>query len=179
MKDLVSHILDTGMDIGTRSSLKLVLMRLGYDDSLVDQIYIRVKNEANLEAYLKVPFSQRAVFLPQCLRNAKLCKAELGEEGYVCAKCGSCAIAQLKEEAEKLGYAGFYIVPGGSMVFRILKKRPFKAVLGVACYFELADSVEKASLFHVPCQGVPLIRDGCKDTMVDPDEVLAMIRKTR
>lgn len=179
MKDVVSHIIDTGMEIGTRSSLKLVLMRLGYDINLVDQIYIKIKNDANKDSFSKVPFGERAVFLPQCLRNSKTCQAVLGDEGYVCAKCGGCVIGRITEEAQRLGYGGIFIVPGGSMVFKIMKKHKFKAVLGVACYFELADSMEKTNLFHVPAHGVPLLRDGCKDTLVDPDEVIeAMAMKS-
>jgi hypothetical protein len=179
MKDVVSHILDTGMDIGTRSSLKVVLMRLGYEVNLVDQVYIRIKNDANLDGYLKVPYDKRAAFFPQCLRNVKVCRAELTEEGYACAKCGSCEIARFKAEAEALGYGGFYVVPGASMVFKIMKRRSFKAALGVACYFELADAVEKSTLFHIPCHGVPLLRDGCKDTIVDVDDVMAAMRRRR
>ena len=179
MKDVVSHIIDTGMEIGTRSSLKLVLMRLGYDISLVDQIYIKIKNDANKDSFAKTAFKERGVFVPQCLRNAKLCKAELGDEGYVCMKCGNCDIGKIKTEAERLGYGGVYVVPGGSMVFKIMKKHAFKAVVGVACYFELADSMEKSTLFHIPCQGVPLLRDGCKDTLVEADEVFVVMAKKR
>jgi hypothetical protein len=179
MNDLVSAILDTGMDIGTRSSLKAVMLRLGLDVNMVDQVYCKTKNDAHAGEFARVAFIDRAVFVPQCLRNSKDCKAPLTEEGYACVKCGACPIGRLKSEAERIGYGGFFVVPGGSMVFKIMMKRKFKAVLGVACYFELADSMEKASLYGVPAQGVPLSRDGCKDTMVAVEPVVEKMSKRR
>jgi hypothetical protein len=179
MKDLVRAILDTGMDIGTRSSLKAVMLKMGLDVNMVDQIYVKTKNDVHTIEFARVPFSERAVFVPQCLRNSEKCKAPLTEDGYACLKCGACPIGKLKAEAERLGYGGFYIVPGGSMVFKIMKKRKYRAVLGVACFFELADSMEKASLYGVPSQGVPLTRDGCKDTQVDWEPVVEKMSKRR
>jgi hypothetical protein len=179
MKDLVSAILDTGMDIGTRSSLKAVMLKLGFDVNMVDQLYVKMKNDAHAKEFAVIAFSDRAVFVPQCLRNSEKCKAPLTDEGYQCLKCGACPIGKIKAEAERLGYGGFYIVPGGSMVFKIMAKRKYKAVLGVACYFELADSMEKASLYGVPSQGVPLSRDGCKDTQVNVEPVVEKMSKRR
>ncbi len=179
MKDLVSAILDTGMDIGTRSSLKAVMLKLGFDVNMVDQLYVKMKNDAHAREFAMVAFADRAVFVPQCLRSSGKCKAPLTEEGYACLKCGACPIGRLKSEAECMGYGGFFIVPGGSMVFKIMAKKKFKAVLGVACYFELADSMEKASLYGVPAQGAPLSRDGCKDTLVDPEPVIEKMSKRR
>jgi hypothetical protein len=172
MKDVVSAILDTGMDIGTRSSLKVVMLKLGFDVNLVDQIYVKTKNDAHAAEFSRTPYGERAIFLPQCLRNSAECKAPLTDEGYRCLRCGACPIGRISSEAERLGYGGCYVVPGGSMVFKIMMKRKFKAVLGVACYFELADSMEKASLYKTPAQGVPLTKDGCKDTRVDVEPVL-------
>jgi hypothetical protein len=179
MKDLVTAVQDTGMDIGTRSSLKAVMLKLGMDINMVDQIYVKTKNDVHAKEFAVVAFIDRAVFLPQCLRNSKECKAPLTDEGYACVKCGACPIGKLKAEAERLGYGGFYIVPGGSMVFKIMVKRKFKAVLGVACHFELADSMEKASLYGIPAQGVPLTKDGCKDTQVDVEPVITAMQRHR
>ena len=179
MKNLVSAILDTGMDIGTRSSLKAVMLKMGFNVDMVDQIYCKTKNDAHADEFARIAFADRAVFVPQCLRNSEKCKAPLTEEGYACLKCGACPIGRMKAEAERIGYGGFYVVPGGSMVFKIMVRRKFKAVLGVACYFELADSMEKATLYGIPAQGVPLSRDGCKDTLVDPEPVVEKMSKRR
>jgi len=179
MNDLISAILDTGMDIGTRSSLKAVLLKMGFDINLVDQIYVKMKNDAHATEFAKTPFAERAVFMPHCMRSSEKCKAPMTEDGYQCLKCGACPIGKLKAEAERMGYGGFYIVPGGSMVFKIMARKKYKAILGVACYYELADSMEKASLYHVPVQGVPLSRDGCKDTQVDIEPVVHKMSKYR
>ena len=179
MNDLVSSILDTGMDIGTRSSLKTVMLRLGLDVNLVDQIYVRMKNDAHAAEFAKTQFAERAIFMPHCMRASDKCKAPMTEEGYQCLKCGACPIGKIKAEAERMEYGGFYIVPGGSMVFKIMARKKYKAILGVACYYELADSMEKASLYRIPSQGVPLSRDGCKDTLVSVEPVVEKMSKRR
>ncbi|MFH0816029.1 MAG: DUF116 domain-containing protein [Methanobacteriota archaeon] len=179
MNDLIGAILDTGMDIGTRSSLKAVLLKLGFDINLVDQIYVKMKNDAHAAEFARTAFTERAVFMPHCMRSSEKCKAPMTDEGYQCLKCGACRIGKIKSEAERLGYGGFYIVPGGSMVFKIMARRKYKAIIGVACYYELADSMEKASLFRIPAQGVPLGRDGCKDTLVEVEPVVDKMSKRR
>ncbi len=103
---------------------------------------------------------KRLIFLPQCLRNSKNCQAELTEKEYVCKKCGSCDIAEIVETAEKLGYKHLYIVPGGSMIYRILKSLEMDsfACLGVACLPELCEASERLTLKDIPHQCVPCER---------------------
>lgn len=44
----------------------------------------------------------------------------------------------ITEYAKNLGYEHVYVVPGGSMVYRILKEnKDVRAALGVACLSEL------------------------------------------
>ncbi|MEW5936447.1 MAG: DUF116 domain-containing protein [Candidatus Thermoplasmatota archaeon] len=177
MKDLVRAVLDTGMDIGTRTALQRILSKLGFDIEIVDDLYIKLKNETNRDAFSKIPFGERILLLPQCLRSSQQCKAPLGDEGYECQSCGACIIAEVKKHAKDMGYAGVYVVPGGSMVMKIVKRRKPKAVLGIACNFELAEGAEKLGMMRIPCQGVPLLRDGCKDTLADIDQILEAMRR--
>ncbi|WP_461866736.1 DUF116 domain-containing protein [Thermococcus sp.] len=96
---------------------------------------------------------------PQCLRNIRSCPAEFGKYGFECAKCGLCVIGDIIEYCEKIGYKQFYIVPGGSLVKKILKemvpKGEIKAAIGIACWSELAEAAEKLSMLKIPLQAVP------------------------
>ena len=76
--------------------------------------------------------------------------------------------------AEEKGMKVF-IVPGGSMVFKILEKEMPDAVLGIACHKELIIALEKGKEINLPGQCVPLLRDGCKDTIVDMKKVKDII----
>ena len=63
------------------------------------------------------------------------------------------------------------------MVVNLIKNNGFKAVAGVACMFELCETVEKLGSTKIWSQGVPLLKDGCKDTKVDVNRVMGMIRQ--
>ncbi|KUJ99014.1 MAG: Uncharacterized protein XD43_1318 [Thermococcales archaeon 44_46] len=153
----------------------MALSLISEDEELTDQIYVEIKNKAYKEDFAKVPVEKRAVFIPQCLRNVKECPAEFGEYGWKCTKCGKCSIGDIIEYGEKLGYKQFYIVPGGSLVKKILKEKvpkgEIKAALGIACWPELAEASEKLSILKIPLQAVPLLRAGCINTLVDLERV--------
>lgn len=115
--------------------------------------------------FKSIPNKEKAIFLPHCLRN-KDCKAIMGENGLMCVNCGKCGIGKFKKDAEEKGYKVF-IVPGGSLVKKIIKKNDFKAVLGAACIPEIEqafDFIKKTKLIAV---AVPLLRDGCVNTDID------------
>lgn len=174
MDKLVRRIIELGVDVGTKSALKSALAILGRDDIHIDELYIKIKNELNLPRMKTIQRSERALFLSHCLRNSKNCKAEINGMGYECKHCGSCAISAIKKKAESLGYPVF-IVPGGSMVFKIISEKKPKAVMGVACYVELEQAMEAAGRLGLPNMGVPLSRDGCRDTDVDASKVMEML----
>ena len=93
------------------------------------------------------------------------------DEGYVCKRCGSCDINRILEEAGKLGYRS-YIVPGGSMVYKISEKYQPKAAFGVACYYELEEAISKLARAGIPTRSVPLSKAGCVNTKVDVERVI-------
>lgn len=173
LESIISKLVALGADLNSRSAIKKALNVIGESEVYVDYIYILVKNNAFRKEWSQTPVKKRLVFLPQCLRNSKKCKAELTEYGYICKKCGSCSIFEIIKYAESLGYDKIFIVPGGSMVYKIIREYADKkiAALGVACLPELCEASERLSIKGIAHQSVPLRKTGCVDTEVDVDEV--------
>ncbi len=165
MKKIIQKIVSTGSDISTRKALKASLKILGIKAENIDRLYIDIKNTVNRDSFYRIPVSERAVFLPQCLRKAKECTAKMSEDGYVCRGCTAkdrCKVFKIKEKAEAMGYRVF-IAPGGSLVYKIIKRHGIKAALGIACMNELVDALES---LDIPTQAVELKNDGCVNTDV-------------
>lgn len=167
----IRKVIELGLDLGTKDAVKSTLEALNADTSLLDEIYIGIKNELNKKAFARVPCNERALFISHCLRDSKECKAEMTEMGYVCQRCGACVIKRILDEADRLGYKS-YIVPGGSMIFEIVKKTQPLACFGVACYPEVEEAIGKLARAGIPTRAVPLSRAGCIDTKVDVERVL-------
>ena len=171
IENIIAQLASIGSDLSTRNAVRMALSLISEDEELTDQIYVEIKNKAYKEDLARVPIEKRAVFIPQCLRNVKECPAEFGEYGWECTKCGKCPIGDIIEYGEKLGYKQFYVVPGGSLVKKILKEKvpkgEIKAAIGIACWPELAEASEKLSILKIPLQAVPLLRAGCINTIVD------------
>ncbi|MBA3045888.1 MAG: DUF116 domain-containing protein [Candidatus Thermoplasmatota archaeon] len=167
----VKRLIELGIDLGTKDAVKSTLEALGAETSYIDEIYITLKNHLNMRAFAAVPPNQRLLFISHCLRNISVCKAEMTEDGYVCKRCGSCDINPILDEADRLGYRTF-IVPGGSMVFKIVEKYRPKACFGVACYYELEEAISKLSNAGIPTRSVPLSKTGCVNTKVDVERVI-------
>ncbi|WP_042701760.1 DUF116 domain-containing protein [Thermococcus sp. PK] len=173
--NIIAKLASVGADLSTRNAIRMALSLISEDEELTDQIYVEIKNKAYKEEFAKVPVEKRAVFIPQCLRNVKECPAEFGEYGWKCTKCGKCPIGDIIDYGEKLGYKQFYIVPGGSLVKKVLKEKvpkgEIKAAVGIAWWPELAEANEKLSILKIPLQAVPLLRAGCINTLVDLERV--------
>jgi|Deesub1362A_J573_1020465.scaffolds.fasta_scaffold00016_207 hypothetical protein len=147
----------------------------GLGERIIDEIGIQVRNHLNREKFSTIPGKDRIIVVPQCLRYIK-CPARLDSSiGVACRNCGKCMISELKREAEKLGY-GFYIVPGGSFVQRIIKAVKPKAALGVACVKDLNAAMHDLSKTECIVQGIPLVKDGCVETQVDLKELFRVMR---
>lgn len=102
--------------------------------------------------------SERLLFLPHCLNK-------------------DCSKKLIKEGGER-GYK-VYIVPGSSMVEKILSKYDnIDKIVGIACGKELELAMEYTS--HLSVKGVKiekvkLSKDGCKNTEVNLEEVLKIL----
>jgi hypothetical protein len=58
-----------------------------------------------------------------------------------------------------------YILPGGSCVSKILKTANYEGVVGVACGEEIKISGEILGGGDVAGQAIPLIKNGCANTI--------------
>jgi hypothetical protein len=73
--------------------------------------------------------------------------------------------------AERKGY-DVYILPGGSCVPQILKTRHYQGVVGVACGEETKLSGKMLEGMKVVGQSVPLIKNGCANTIFNIETLL-------
>ncbi len=152
------------------SPIRFIVERIGLNPRYFNSIVVDVKNSINVDNFKKVPPKDRVIVLPQCLRSIK-CPGKLSSvNGIECIRCGLCYIQEFKEKTEPLGYKVF-IVPGGTFVKRILKGIKPKAVLGVACFYDLFEGIRICEKAKIPVQGVLLKTTGCVETIVDWDEV--------
>lgn len=141
-------------------------------------------NPASLQ---EIAPENRILLLPHCLRPSQQCKARYDrEKGLLCTGCSeSCPINRLKIAAEKRGFGGVCIAPGGSLAIRYVKAHQPEAIVAVACEKELEMGVKTVASFsdngsnnntpEMVMLTIPLTRDGCVDTGVDVKAVLEII----
>lgn len=177
MREIISKAASSGLDFTRRGALKSFLSKIDIDPESYDIAFTIIKNSAYERDFARIPYCDRIVFLPHCMKNIEGCKAKLTEDGLRCLRCGKCGIGEIFELAEDLGYRGVYVAPGSSLVKKLILREKPRAVLGVACYLELAEAMEHISLLGTIPQGVPLVKDGCVNTMVDISRVKQVMRK--
>jgi hypothetical protein len=164
------------IDLGTRDAVRSALEVIGSDTEHANEVYIYLKNHINSKIFFSIPVEERFLFISHCLRKTPECPAEITEEGYVCKRCGLCNISEILKEADRLGYKSF-IVPGGSMVFRLVKKYRPKACFGIACYYELEEAIGKLARMKISTRSVPLTKTGCVNTEVDVERVKKTLKE--
>ena len=161
---------------GLESPIKAVFNFFKLETKEIDATLIHLRNKLSQINFSKVPYHERVLFLPQCLRNME-CPAKLGRDGIECVMCErKCNAKEIKREAEKLGYKVF-IATGGSLIERIANKHRPKAIFGVACRSEVKLGLDLLSKFNIPSQGVVLLREGCVNTAADVDEVMRIMKQ--
>ncbi len=122
-----------------------------------------------------VPPSRRLFLLPHCLKHAEGCPAEYDEFGLDCRKCGACSIADYRTMAEDLGYK-VLVAEGSPIVLKIIVSGYIDAIVGVACLNVLEKAIDKILLAGIPCMAVPLLSSDCRNTSVDHEWVVDMIK---
>lgn len=172
---LVLYSFKTGNFLAARAMLlgiillegvvKPIFGALRLDNSIVDNVGVRLRNYINNKEFLKVPCQERIIFMPQCLRSVE-CPAKLSPEGIKCVACGRCGIGEAKKYAEGLGYR-FFIVPGSSFIKRMIKKYRPRAIVGVGCHMEVKEGLDLCHSYALPARGVLLSRAGCVATTLD------------
>lgn len=147
---------------------------LNIEDSLVliqDLIDIQAANLMTRGNFLQT--KKRALFLPHCSRKYMdgRCKAifDTNLPSYICAHCSpDCDVNKADRVAKEKGY-DVYILPGGSCVPKILKTHNYEGIVGVACGEEVKMSLELLSSMSVAGQSVPLLKNGCANTVFNID----------
>ena len=128
-------------------------------------------NKEQSSKFIKNLNKKKALFIPHCLRNIENCRAKHTSEGLKCLGCGKCLISEMKKKATQEGYEVF-IVPGLSMVQKIISKKKYDILIGVGCYNELLTSIKiHETKYKKPAvRLVPLLSDGCVNTDLDLNE---------
>ena len=130
----------------------------------------------------RIPFSQRVLLLPHCLRPSLDCPGRMTKQGLDCGGCDreDCAIYLLRTAAAGVGYGGICVAPGGRLAARFVSEHEPAGVVAVACGKELEQGYEAVGNMALrggmPASAVvPLLVDGCVDTQVDVDAALSVI----
>ncbi|MFA6268774.1 MAG: DUF116 domain-containing protein [archaeon] len=178
IRSAIGKVADAGAHFNAASAAEGIGKSLGLSDTMIQYTHVELRNTIYEPEFRKVPLDERVLFLPHCSRNIKVCKATTDEEGIHCKHCGGCNIDEAVKLAKKMGYKKTFIVPGGSMVKKILEKHKPKAAIGVSCFHEAVMAFELAKSAGVIPQSVLLLKDGCKDTLINLpllEEKLALV----
>ncbi len=154
--------------------MKALFRLFGLEDQQVNSFFIELHNSMNKRAFEAVPVSDRAIFLPQCLRSSK-CPAHLTPEGLKCKCCGLCMIGYWLPILEKMGYRVFS-VPGSSFIKRMVRKYRPKAIIGVGCMGEVKEGLEMSDKLGLISMGVVTLKEGCVETYLDWEMLLEIAK---
>jgi len=171
IRQAVGRLIDSGAHVSAASSTQFVAKKLGLSDRWISYTHAEIRNKLNEPKYLLTPYSDRILFLPHCLRDAKNCKAKYNEEGLQCTECGKCKLDQIIKMAKERGYRAHFVCPGGSMVKKLIEKHKPKAILGVCCFEEAQMAFNNLKGKGIGVQAVLLSKTGCVDTDVNLVEV--------
>lgn len=163
----VGKVADASAHLNAASAAEAIGKSLGLSEALIQFTHIELRNSVYEPAFKKTPYSERALFLPHCSRKTKTCKALSDSEGFHCKNCGACNIGDAVKIAQNLGYGNIFIVPGGSMMKKLIQKHKPKAVVGVSCFHEAIQGFEEIKQSSVIPQAVLLLSDGCQNTTIN------------
>jgi len=150
--------------------LKILTEKMGLKKGYIDMISNDMRNFINFKGLSKIPFEDRILLLPQCLRKRD-CPAILDSmKGFQCKNCGRCGIGDLIKFCDNKNIKVF-IIPGGSFVKKIIKITRPKAIIGVGCHIELREASLVLEYLKIPGRGINLEKDGCIETKVDYEKI--------
>ncbi|MFP4104549.1 MAG: polyprenyl synthetase family protein [Phycisphaerae bacterium] len=142
-----------------------------------DWLAVLINNETWRDSLGGIPCDRRLLLLPQCLRKST-CPAGFDELGLLCRECGQCMIGAAKSEAERLGYV-VLVAEGSPVVTSLIASGKVQAVIGVSCLDSLESVYKYMEAAAVPGIAIPLLYDGCHETMCDLDWLWEAIQLTR
>ncbi|MEW6233310.1 MAG: DUF116 domain-containing protein [Chloroflexota bacterium] len=178
----------------------LVRLWPGMDKDRYVRWVVAAANSYFFPRYASVPYRERMLFLPYCLRH-RLCPTTIDREaGLVCPRHCSleCRVAEMRNLAQRLGYLDVQIVVSGRLhaetgvlrsrdfLVRHIRQRQPRAVLGCLCTEDLRRKYLVASnlspsgtlgghgLSVVP-QVVLLTQRNCWQSSVDWDSLRRLI----
>lgn len=144
------------------------LKKFGWDERYKAFVMVCCGNALWRPVVASIPYNRRLLLLPQCLKNSKKCVAGEDEFGLLCGGCGNCNIPEFLQEAENLGYLTI-VAEGTTIASKLIESGKIEAIVGVACMESLQKIFETINSYFVPAVGVPLVLNGCTDTIVDED----------
>lgn len=159
------------MEAISRSILEEANLGEGY----VGWVMVNLSSAFWRDQVAAVPPSRRLFLLPHCLKHAEGCPADYDEYGLDCKTCGACSIADFRGMAEEMGYK-VLVAEGSPIVLKIIVSGYVDAIVGVACLNVLEKAIDKILLAGIPCMAVPLLSSDCRNTSVDEEWVLDMIK---
>ena len=155
---------------GLEEVAREVLSEEALDPGYLGFAMVAVNNAFWGAQFRSTPFERRLILLPHWLRDAAACRGDYSPLGLTCARCGACELGDLSGEAEALGYK-VLIAEGTPAVVRLILSGRADAILGVACLDSLEEAFEGLSRLGIPHVAVPLLLDGCTDTVGELDVV--------
>src|SRR5262245_44505785 len=151
------------------------LEECGQPEGYVGWMMVILASEFWKDQVAAVPPARRLFLLPHCLKHAEGCPADYDEFGLECKKCGACSIADFRGLADEMGYK-VLVAEGSPIVLKIIVSGYVDAIVGVACLNVLEKAIDKILLAGIPCMAVPLLSSDCRNTSVDDDWVMRMIK---
>ncbi|MCI0358460.1 MAG: polyprenyl synthetase family protein [Planctomycetaceae bacterium] len=155
--------------------VRRTLEECGQPEGYVGWMMVILASEFWKDQVAAVPPSRRLFLLPHCLKHAEGCPADYDEFGLECKKCGACSIADFRGLADEMGYK-VLVAEGSPIVLKIIVSGYVDAIVGVACLNVLEKAIDKILLAGIPCMAVPLLSSDCRNTSVDDDWVMRMIK---
>ena len=149
-----------------RLTASLELVGCGFDH----YVMIELNNALWNPYFPHIARKHRLLLLPFCLRKQPGCPAEHDDLGLICRGCGQCGIPRLSDEADALDMP-VLVAESSSAVAEWVEQGEIQAVVGVSCLDSLEKSFPSMLRSAVPGIAVPLLRDGCRDTTFDPDDL--------
>lgn len=155
--------------------VRQLLTEAGQPEGFLGWAMVVLATEFWRDQVASIPPSRRLFLLPHCLKHAEGCPADYDEFGLDCRKCGACSIADFRTLAEDMGYK-VLVAEGSPIVLKIIVSGHVDAITGVACLNVLEKAIDKILLAGIPCMAVPLLSSDCRNTSVDQDWVMEMIK---
>jgi geranylgeranyl pyrophosphate synthase len=151
-----------------------VLARLELARRFLGFAMVAVNNAFWRPLFEATPLRRRLFLLPHCLRDRSVCAGSYDSVGLHCAGCGGCEIHSLKTQAERLGYS-VIVAEGTSSLFLQVLEGDVDAIFGVACLDSLEKSFSHLVDLGVAHMAVPLLKDGCRDTEAEIDQIRELL----